>query len=253
MKGSAAFSQARLDDKRREVARLASEVTEAEAAIAKAQASLALAKIDVDRSEVRAPFNGVVIEKHTERGAYLSAGGDVVTLLNDEDMEIEADVPANRIAGLTSGRLIPVEMVDGSFREAIVRAVVPDENVLTRTRAVRFTPAKKEEIPGQLAAGQSVNVLIPVGTARDVLTVHKDAILPQGGKNMVFVVVEGKAQPRFITYGEAVGNRVEVLSGLNEGELAVVRGNERIFPGRDVFYPGMKPAGQENSDNAGNG
>ncbi|RED52504.1 RND family efflux transporter MFP subunit [Aestuariispira insulae] len=239
LKGSAAFSQARLDDKKKEVARLRSEQAEAEAAVAKSQASLALAEIDLKRTRVLAPFNGVVIERHTERGAYLSAGGNVVTLLNDEDMEVEADVPANRIAGLTPGRLVEIELVAGENQQAIVRAVVPDENVLTRTRAVRFTPAAKATEPGALAAGQSVTVFIPVGTAREIVSVHKDAVLPQGGRNRVYVVRNGVAEIREITYGEAVGDRLEVLSGLEPGDVTVIRGNERIQPGQEVTYQGM--------------
>ena len=79
----------------------------------------------------------MVTEKHTDVGAYVSQGDAVLSLINHEDLEVEADVPSNRLAGLENGRLIKVEL-SGHDYEAIVRAVVPDENVLTRTPCCSF-------------------------------------------------------------------------------------------------------------------
>ncbi|WP_259783199.1 efflux RND transporter periplasmic adaptor subunit [Aestuariispira ectoiniformans] len=245
LKGSAAFSKARLDDKRQEVARYSSEVVEAQAAVARAKATLALADIDLDRSTIKAPYNGVVVERQVERGAYVSVGQDIVTLVNDEEMEIEADIPADRISGLTPGRVVQVSLGNGSHYPAAVRAVIPEENALTRTRAVRFIPAFDGEEPLTLAAGQSVTVLAPVGTARKILSVHKDSVLPKGDEDFVFVVEDGHAVQRRVALGEAVGNRFEVLSGLVQGEIVIMRGNERVVPGQAVTYPKPDRSEQE--------
>lgn len=245
LKGSAAFSKARLDDKRQEVARYSSEVVEAQAAVARAKATLALADIDLDRSTIKAPYNGVVVERQVERGAYVSVGQDIVTLVNDEEMEIEADIPADRISGLTPGRVVQVSLGNGSHYPAAVRAVIPEENALTRTRAVRFIPAFDGEEPLTLAAGQSVTVLAPVGTARKILSVHKDSVLPKGDEDFVFVVKDGHAVQRRVALGEAVGNRFEVLSGLVQGDIVIMRGNERVVPGQAVTYPKPDRSEQE--------
>ena len=71
-------------------------------------------------------------------------------------------------------------------------------------------------------------------TMRQVVTVHKDAIIKRGGGSVVYVVTDDKAQPRRIQIGEAAGPRVEVLDGLSVGENVVVRGNERLRPGAPV-------------------
>lgn len=245
LKGSAAFSKARLDDKRQEVARYSSEVVEAQAAVARAKATLALADIDLDRSTIKAPYNGVVVERQVERGAYVSVGQDIVTLVNDEEMEIEADIPADRISGLTPGRVVQVSLGNGSHYPAAVRAVIPEENALTRTRAVRFIPAFDGGEPLSLAAGQSVTVLAPVGSARKILSVHKDSVLPKGDEDFVFVVEDGHAVQRRVALGEAVGNRFEVLSGLVQGDIVIMRGNERVVPGQAVTYPKPDRSEQE--------
>ena len=126
---------------------------------------------------------------------------------------------------------------DDSAHEALVRAIVPEENPLTRTRAVRFVPEfSHTERP--LAADQSVTVWVPVGTPRTVLTVHKDAVIKQGDVAMVFVTKGEIAEPRTITLGEAVGSRYEVLTGLEDDDMVVVRGNERLRPGDKVRIDG---------------
>ena len=115
----------------------------------------------------------------------------------------------------------------------MVRAIVPREDKLTRTRATRFVPRFKDR-PERLAVDQSVTLHIPVDAPRTVLSVHKDAIIRRGGEELVYVVIADLASIRPIRLGDAVGNRFEVLEGLEEGELVVVRGNERLRPDAKV-------------------
>ena len=239
LKASAAFSQARFEDKRGQVAMYTSEVAEAEASIARAKANLRLANIELSNTAVLAPYDGVVSERHTIEGAYLNAGNAVVTLINDRDLEIEADIPSVRMGGVDIGRTVVAVLEDGSRHDVRVRAVVPLENVRTRTRPVRFTPLVEYGMGDQLAANQSVTVLIPVGEIRDVLSVNKDAVVPRSDGAIVFVVIDGKAELRRVRLGEAIGNRFEVIEGLADGESVVVRGNERLTSGQAVRWPGM--------------
>lgn len=251
LKGSAAFSAANRDDKAFEVAVRRAQVGEAQAEVARARALLEEAQLDVDLGVIRAPFGGVVIDRHTVRGAYLTVGDSVVTLINDDDLEVEADVPAPRVAGLEPGREVGLRFGPAPGpHKAYVRAVVPEENALTRTRVVRFLPEFDGATDIRPAAGQTVTVDVPVGEARDVVTVHKDAVLPRGDQNSVFVVAEdGTVAPRGVDLGEAVGTRFVVLGGLEPGDLVVVRGNERLRPGDTVTWPGRE-SGRESGDEA---
>jgi len=158
-------------------------------------------------------------------------------MISDDNLEIEADVPFQRLSGLTQGRGVDITLDDGSHHRAEVRAILPSENPLTRTRTVRFVP-EFNGLKSPLADSQSVTVLVPIGTPRDVLTVHKDAILRRAGQTVVFVVAEGKAERRVIEIGEGLAERIEVVRGLDEGEQVVVRGNERLRPGAMVRIDG---------------
>jgi RND family efflux transporter MFP subunit len=228
---SAAFSQARYDDAVQEVTMQTGGVAVTSAQLAQAKNQLKRAERDLKDAEIRAPFPGVVSATHTEVGAYLALGNPVVTLINDLDLDIEADVPASRVIGLTPGAMVSVRLDDGSIIKAKVRAVVPDENPRTRTRPARFTPIFEGKTKS-LANNQSVTVMIPVGAARTAVTVAKDALIERNGQTLAFVVSNGTARPAPTTVGDGTGNRFVVLSGLKPGDRVVIRGNEGLRPGQ---------------------
>ena len=241
LRKSAAFSQARLDDKRQEVAVAKAEIAVARGQAESAKASLSLAEINLSYADVIAPYDGVVSRRHTEAGAFVNLGDPLVTLIDDGNLEIEADVPARNVSGLTPGVQVNATLSLGNTMSANVRAVVPDENPQTRTRTVRFTVAAASVSDG-IAANQSVTLSIPATRKETVTTVHKDAVLNRMGKTVVFLHEDGKAVVRPVRLGEAVGSRLIVVSGLAAGDLVVVRGNERLRPGQAIsFTPPPEP------------
>ncbi len=237
LRGSAAFSQQRLDETEQELRRQQALREAAQARLLRAESSLALAEIDLADARLHAPFAGTIIERDAHVGEYLQIGDPVVTVVNDHDLEIEAAVPTERVAGLRPGVRVEFRLDDGSRHEAEVRAVLPLENPRSRTRAVRFEPFFGETTK-PIAGEQSLTVRVPVGQPRDIVTVHKDALLSRPDGTSVFVVEDGMATPRPVTVGEAVGNRFEVVDGLAPGERVVIRGNERLRPGQAVETDG---------------
>ncbi len=237
LKNSAAFSKGRHEDARQQVVVEQTSVGAAMARKARAEANLALAEIDLYYAEVRAPYDGVVTLEHTETGSWVTGGGPVVSMVGDRQLEIEADVPATRIPALESGMVVSISLDDGSLHQAVVRAIVPEENPLTRTRQVRFTP-DFEMTDRTLAVNETVVLQLPAGAYREIVTVHKDALITRQGQTFVYIAADGKANIRPVEIGTAVGGRFEVISGVVEGELAVIRGNERLRPGQDVTVAG---------------
>ena len=237
LKASAAFNQARYDDSRQQVAIAQAELGQAEAALAEAKAELELAEINLYNADVRAPYAGIVTHRLSEAGAYVQVGAAVLRLVGDQRLEVEADVPVQNLAGLEPGVEVGLSLDDGTQHSAVVRAIVPSENPLTRTRMVRLVPNMRETRRA-LAHNQSATLHIPIGLERRVLSVHKDAVVIRQGRKLVFVVEDGTAQPRPLELGQAVGNRFEVRGGLAAGERAVVRGNERLLPGAKVQVSG---------------
>ncbi len=232
LKGSAAYSRARFEDKTQEVAIAAARLEIMRARLERARVQLRFRRADLEDSVVRAPYAGVVTGRPARVGQYVRIGDPVVALLDDRSLEVEVDLPMERLAGLGADEPVGIR-IQGRRLEARLRAVVPVENPQTRTRAVRFRLVEPPPA-GTVAVGQTVQVELPTGEAGPVLTVAKDAVLLRRGRHTVFVVVDGVAEPRRIEIGRAIDGRLEVLEGLEEGERVVIRGNERLRPGQKV-------------------
>lgn len=233
LRDSAAFSQGRFDDVQADVQVARAELAEAQARLESGNAQLAEAEYQLERSMIRAPFSGVVLEVRTIPGAFIQAGTPVAMILDTTSFEIEASIPARFVADLRPGQQVLGTLETGTTLELELRAILPVEDPSTRTRAVRFSASGLIDIRN-LAVGQSLTVDIPVGEAREVLSVPKDALVQARGGWTVFVAADGKAQPRQVQLGVPAGDRYEVISGLAPGDQVVVRGNERLRPGQDI-------------------
>jgi hypothetical protein len=79
-----------------------------------------------------------------------------------------------------------------------------------------------------------VILMVPLDAQRTAATVHKDAVLHDGGVTYVMRVLADRAERRPVRLGEAIGSRFEVIDGLVPGDVVVTRGNERLQSGQKV-------------------
>ncbi|WP_237072542.1 efflux RND transporter periplasmic adaptor subunit [Pseudaestuariivita rosea] len=247
LRGTSAFSEGRFDEATGDLAEARGQLAEAEARLLNAQASLAQARYNLDRASITAPFSGVVLSVSADPGQFIQVGASVARLLDVGALEVEANVPSRYIAALTPDLIVLAQTEDGYEVDLSVRAILPTEFAATRTRPVRFNAIFPEN-GRPVAVGQSITVSIPVDTPREVLSVPKDALVQGRGGWTVFVNDNGTAQPRSVTVGVAMGDRFELLSGLDEGDQVVVRGNERLRPGQPI-QPADMAAAQNSSAN----
>ena len=233
LKKTGAFNRSLYETTQQKFARAEAAIMRSKAVIAAKIAAIAVLDLEIARGKIISPYDGIVVERKTEQGSYLRPGDPVVKLIGDGMLEIEADVPSLRLAGLEKGTIVKAVLDDGVKFTAKMRASLPVENPRTRTRAVRFVPDWPKNIT-RLAHAQTVTIYLPIAAPRNIVTVHKDAIINKEGKNYVFIVDQGKAVSRPVRLGVATGGRIEVLAGLKAGDKAVVRGNERLRPGTAV-------------------
>lgn len=234
LKESTAFSRSRFDDLRQSAVQSRSELGEAQAKLQSAKVGLDRANYELRHTKIVAPFDGIAIARQAQPGQYVQAGGTVVTLLDINNLEIAADVPGKLADGLRRGTKVEAVFENGTSVDVFVRTAIPLENRSTRTRPVRFRVELQDMKPAAIAVGGNVTLKIPVSAPREVVTVAKDALLRGRDGWMVFVVEDDKVQPRPVVFGQAVGERMEIKSGLKQGEIVVVRGNERLRPGQAV-------------------
>lgn len=232
---NASISAAQFDERASDLAAALGGLAQARARIGAAENAIELARYNFDNATIRAPFDGIVLDVSTQVGQFAMSGAQVATLLDTGTMEVEANVPSRFTPALTPGREVMGENDAGTPLTMTLRAVLPTEFSETRTRPVRFTLT---QIDPAFAIGQPVTLDVPIGEAREVVVVPKDALVQARGGWTAFVNDGGKASPRTVTIGAALGDTFEVLTGLAPGDEVVVRGNERLRPGQDIMPMG---------------
>lgn len=232
LRGSSAFNQSLFDQRTAEAKSAEASVQEAAAALHYAKVQLKRAQQDLDWTKVQAPYDAVVTARHVAEGEWVALGAPVVDLVSTEAVEVEADVPAQYLKYLKMGDDVTA-MVNGQPLALRLRAVLPAEQALSRTQLARFAIALTPDQRPPLTVNQATNVAVPIGS-KDALTVHKDAVVRNGSMSFVYKVLEGVATFTPVQLGASTGQRLQVISGLEEGDIVVTRGNERLQPGQKV-------------------
>lgn len=235
LRQNSTIAEAQLEERASDFAEARGAQQEALARIQASRNALEQARYRLDNAVVRAPFDAVVLDVATEVGQFITAGSQVATLIDTSALEIEANVPARYVSALTKDQPVTATTDIGDTVTLTLRAILPTEFAATRTRPVRF---ELQDTEATIAVGQTVTLDVPVSAPREVLVVPKDALVQAQGGWSVFVHEDGKAMPRTIEIGAALNSSFEVLSGLNEGDEVVVRGNERLRPGQDIAPSG---------------
>ena len=226
LRKSAAYSRARFEELEGQVAERRSQVSEVSAALERIE-------IDVRDTVIKAPFSGVITQKHVEKGTHVNTGSPIVTLINDNKVEIEVDVPSFRISSISSATVANLLLDNGTKVPIQVRSIIPREDLRTRTRPIRLRPTTNEGVK-YLADNQAVLVELPLTGSQPIVMVPKDAVIKRANGNVAFVVKGENASMRSVRVGRGVGSNFEVLEGLKPGENVVIRGNERLGAGGQV-------------------
>ena len=192
-----------------------------------------IAKLNYEKSIIKAPFTGVIEQRMIEVGEVVAVGTPMLNLVDKSDLEVFAEVPSFRIYGLKKGSPIKIRTTDNINIEGTIRAIGAKENPTTRTVKI-YLDFKQDSLPRKLLVGENINLLIPIDFGRKAVTVHKDAILKREGMSLVYLVKGNKVEVKTLKLGEAVGNRFIVIKGLSNKDNVVIKGNERLRPGQEV-------------------
>lgn len=197
--------------------------------LAVAQARLEQNEHQLARTSIRAPFDGVVVERLMMPGERVTDGGAVVRLVDQQTLEVIARAPLDYFSYVEPGLLLDLRAGETSA-VGRVRSVVAvgDEN--THQFEIRL------DIEGNtFPVGQTVRVAVPTSGVRQALTVPRDALVLRPEGQSVFVV-DGNDEARqvSVTVGIGQGEDIEVLGEVAPGDRVVIRGNERLQPGQAV-------------------
>ncbi|MEM7354894.1 MAG: efflux RND transporter periplasmic adaptor subunit [Acidobacteriota bacterium] len=184
------------------------------------------------KTEIRAPFGGIIGLRYVSLGSYLSPQTQIATLQDVDSVKVDFSVPEKYAARMQRGGEITFR-VKGEERPftGTIYAIEPSVDQDTRSLPVRARSANRE---GSLVPGAFADVEIVVAESDDAVTVPAIAVIPELGGKKVFVAEDGKAQSRTVTTGIRTEDRVQITSGLAAGERVIVSAIQQLRPGLDI-------------------
>lgn len=188
-------------------------------AVKQAQGAVAQASAVANESVLRAPFDGVIVEKFVSVGDLVGPGRPVVRVQTKQGRDLHFNVRASDAPQLTLGTPIAC-VLDHTQQnvEAVITEIAPSADPMTHSVTVK---ARLSDIDS-LSAGFTATAEIPGGPTTALL-IPASAVLKTGGLQLVTTVDEsGVARTRAVTVGRVRGNDVEVLSGVQAGEVVVL-------------------------------
>jgi membrane fusion protein (multidrug efflux system) len=195
-------------------------------------AEIALTEAQIAKTEVRAPFGGVVGLRYVSEGAYLTAATRVATLQRLDRLKVDFSVPEKYATRVRVGDIVRLTVAGAAQRlQCSIYAIDPRIDTATRTVLVRALCPNRDQ---RLLPGAFANVSLTLGKVENAVLVPAIAIVPGLDSKTVFVVQEGKAQLRTVVTGTRLDDRVQILSGLAPGEIVVTSGVLQLTPGLDV-------------------
>lgn len=196
------------------------------------RAELQLIEAQLLKTEIRAPFDGVIGLRWVSPGDYLSSQTRIASLNDLDPVKLDFSVPEKYSSLMKAGDRISFA-VDGSERtfDGTVYAVEPSIDASTRSLRVR---ARCPNHDGALVPGAFANVELVLRSVADALTVPSIAVIPELGGKKVYVFDDGTAQPRSVETGIRSDTEVEITGGLAEGDLVITTGLLQLRPGIGV-------------------
>jgi len=195
-----------------------------------AVASVAEAQTMLDYTKVTAPFAGVITRKHADVGDLATPGKPLLDMEDSTALRLEADVPEAVVGKLTLGDklLVRISALEKEL-DGVISEIAPAADPGSRTFLVKL------DLPSTsgLRAGQFGRVAMPVGETT-ALRVPTSAVIQRGQMELVFIVVEGKAQLRIVKTGKRIGSEVELVSGVTAGEKIAAEGAADLVDGQPL-------------------
>lgn len=194
-----------------------------------AKSRLAQVEDQLSRTSIRAPFNGIVVERLLMPGERVEIGKNVVRMINQQHLEVIARAPLEYYSFVKPGQELVIR-TGAILASGTVRTVVAVGSENTHQFELRL------DIEGNsFPVGQTLRISMPTSNAREALVVPRDALVLRPSGISVFVVdSDQNAKQVVVTTGISSGDQIEVFGDVSDGDMVIIRGNERLRPGQSV-------------------
>lgn len=204
--------------------------TRLQAARADHRAAVAIAKLDLERCVIRAPFDGRVADKIVEVGERVQRGTHLITLLDPRLIEVPVQLPVSLFSRVAVGSTctLSTPAVANVSWQGRVKRISPAADELTRTFEL-FVEVDNTEHPRELVPGFFTHARIQGPTLQNVLVVPRGSIQQEH----VYVYQDGQARRRQIQVARHLSDQA-VVTGLNPGDMVITSNLDALYEGLHV-------------------
>lgn len=232
-KSEATAAKASLDGAQVKLERMLAQIAKAQAQVAQAKVKIQRLKVIEGYKVITSPITGVVQERMADPGVVVQPGMGILKIGDYSKARLQANVPQQNLAGVEVGSPIVARVIGSSTKviKGRVTSIFPKAGEETRTVTVE---AVVDNSSGHIIAGQAVEMQIMTAHKPNALSVPQAAVTDSEGKQAVWIVEGKSAKRKFVTTGLTCGDRVEVTSGLQPGDLVITSGQERLIENSPV-------------------
>ena len=180
-------------------------------------------------TKIIAPFDGVITRKLADVGDLAAPGKPLLAMEDPQALRFEADVPEAIISRIKPGAVLPVRVGGQPELSGTVCEISPAADPNSRTFLVKLDLPQSVGLRGGLFG----RVAVPVGES-SVLRVPASAVVLRGQMEIVFVIDKDRAVLRLVRTGKRIGDEVEIVSGIDAGELVATDHASQLTDGRCV-------------------
>jgi len=194
------------------------------------------ARMQLEYTNIRAPFSGVVTARNVELGQRVNVNQSLFVLADFDPLRAKIYVPEKDIGRIYEGQKakITIEAEPELDFSGIVQMISPvvDPNSGTSKVTIDIVDDK-----GKLKPGMFASVFITTETHEKALIIPKKALILESDLDQVYIYQDGKAHKVNLKVGITSGENLEVLSGLKEGDLVVTAGQDGLREGLPIRIP----------------
>ena len=228
-----AISQQTVDTRKTTVKTARAKRDAAKAALAELQAQLA-------QTQVRAPAGGLVSTRAVDVGQVVSLGTELVRIIRDNRLQVDAKVPEGDLALVREGGPVEVTGPDGTVTPATIRQIAPVLDATTRLAVVHVDLPQGTALKSGMFARVGLKGAVDRG-----LAVPRSALVWRGGRAHVFLLAEGRtAVLTPVDTGRQADAHVEIRAGLSAGDVVVTRGAGLLSNGDLVQVANVTSTGE---------
>jgi len=185
-------------------------------------ADINLIKAQISMTELRAPFDGIIVLRYLSEGSYANPSTKIARLIKISPIKIEFSIPEKYASEIKIGYPITFT-IDGTNQifNASVYAVDPKIDINTRTIVLRaLYPNRNEE----LKSGRYAGISLQLSQIDNAIAIPTEALIPEMDGERVFIYKNGRAQSLKVTTGLRTESNIQITDGLKSGDTLITTG-----------------------------